>query len=383
MPGYELIGKEEKNQVLEIFEKSNTLFRHGFDDRRNNVFKVRDFENEFSKKFGCSDALAVTSGTAALKVALEALSLKEGDEIITQAFTFVATVEAIVEANASPVICEIDRSLNIDPTKLENLITNKTRAIIVVHMLGVPCDMESINKIANKHNLKIIEDTAWGCGAKYKDKYLGTIGDIGTFSFDSAKIITTGEGGMIVSKDENLLAKCKAYHDHGHENNPNLPRWKDSRSSSGFNFRMNELQGAVGLAQLEKLEFIIQKQIEVAKRLKSIIDKYNFETREVPDHSEPTYDAFVFFAKNSTSAEKIRSKLIEKGLGTKILPEAITWHFAGDWDHIHELVKNYPKLNNQFTYSRSLLEKSVAIPINIYLQKDFYKILEETLNETL
>ena len=113
MPGYELIGKEEKNQVLEIFEKSNTLFRHGFDDRRNNVFKVRDFENEFSKKFGCSDSLAVTSGTAALKVALEALSLKEGDEIITQAFTFVATVEAIVEANASPVICEIDRSLNL------------------------------------------------------------------------------------------------------------------------------------------------------------------------------------------------------------------------------------------------------------------------------
>ena len=117
MPGYELIGKEEKNQVLEIFEKSNTLFRHGFDDRRNNVFKVRDFENEFSKKFGCSDSLAVTSGTAALKVALEALSLKEGDEIITQAFTFVATVEAIVEANASPVICEIDRSLNIDHIK--------------------------------------------------------------------------------------------------------------------------------------------------------------------------------------------------------------------------------------------------------------------------
>ena len=195
-------------------------------------------------------SLAVTSGTSALRVALASLGISKGDEVITQSFTFVATVEAIIESRAQPVIAEIDKTLNMNPADLEKK-SQKTKAIIIVHMLGVPAKLKEIKDIADKNNIPLIEDTAWGCGGFYNDIPLGTYGDIGTFSFDFAKTITTGEGGMVVFKDKELYNKAAAWHDHGHENNPNLPRWEDSRSSSGFNFRMTEMQGAIGIAQLK------------------------------------------------------------------------------------------------------------------------------------
>ena len=188
------------------------------------------------------------------------LSIGEGDEVITQSFTFVATVEAIIESRAKPICANIDKTLNLDPIDLENHITPKTKAVIAVHMLGVPSRLEEIKKICNKHNLFLIEDTAWGCGGSLNNKPLGTWGDIGTFSFDFAKTITTGEGGMLLIKDKTIYEKAAAWHDHGHENNPSVPRWEDTRSSSGFNFRMMELQGAVGIAQLRKLSNIVERQ---------------------------------------------------------------------------------------------------------------------------
>ena len=154
MPGFELIGKEEHNELNHLMTSSSILFRHGFDGLRNGVYKVRDFEKAFAEKMGSNNALAVTSGTAALLVALKAFGIGRGDEVITQAFTFVATVEAIVESGASPVIAEIDHSLNIAPGLIEKLITPATKAIIVVHMLGIPVDMEKVNDIAKKAMLE-------------------------------------------------------------------------------------------------------------------------------------------------------------------------------------------------------------------------------------
>ena len=252
MPGHELIGEEEKKEVLSVFDHGAVFFRHGFDDRRQGSYKVRQFEDDFASFHKVESALAVSSGTAALRVALAALGIGKGDEVITQAFTFVASVEAIVESGATPICAEINESLTLDVASFEASITKNTRAVIIVHMLGVPCQIDLIQEICRKHSIYLIEDTAWGCGGKYKGKFLGTWGDFGTYSFDFAKNITTGEGGMVVSPDINLLNKARAWHDHGHENNPELPRWEDSRSSSGFNFRMTELQAAVGIAQLRK-----------------------------------------------------------------------------------------------------------------------------------
>lgn len=377
MPGFELIGKEEKRELDNLMDKSGILFRHGFDNLRNGVYKTREFEKNFSNQMNVQDALAVTSGTAALLVALKAFGIGQGDEVITQSFTFVATVEAIVESGAKPIICDIDSTLNLDPEALEAKISNKTKAIIVVHMLGTPCNLNPIIKIAEKNKIKIIEDTAWGCGGKLNGKYLGTIGDAGTYSFDFAKTITTGEGGMTVFKNKSYLDKAKAYHDHGHENNPLLPRWEDSRSSSGFNYRMSELQGAIGIAQLKKLSSIVEAQRANAKKIKEIIVSKGYELRKSPDGSFETSDAVVFFADSNSKAKKLRDSLLSVGISTKILPEAISWHFAGMWNHIKELEIDDKK---EFCKkSLAILNRAVAIPVFVKMDKDFFKKLEEKL----
>ena len=361
MPGFEFIDKEEFLEVKEVFDKSNILFRHSFDNLRNNIYKVRDFEEKFRLKVQSKYSLAVSSGTAALRVALASLNLKDGDEVITQSFTFVATVEAIIESRCKPIIADIDYTLNMSSESLIKKITKKTKAIIVVHMLGVPTNMNKIMKIAKKYKLHVIEDTAWGCGGKLGNKYLGTIGDIGTYSFDFAKTMTTGEGGMIVYKDKKKFNKGCAWHDHGHENNPKLPRWEDSRTGSGFNFRMMELQGAVGIAQLKKLDKIIKMQRSNENRIRKQLSKLKLFFREVPKNSYQTCDALIFFVENKIIAKKCRNALVANSINTKILPEAYTWHFAGTWSHMKELKLN--KKNNNFPISQKILERAVSIPI--------------------
>ncbi len=384
MPGFELIGTEEFEQVKEVFDKSNILFRHSFDNLRNGVYKVREFEKAFASHLGVADALAVTSGTAALRVALAALGIGKDDEVITQAFTFVATVEAIIESGAQPVIAEINDTLNMDAKDLEKKITDRTKAVIVVHMLGIPAQMEAILPIAKKHNLFVIEDTAWGCGGKLNGRYLGTIADVGTFSFDFAKTMTTGEGGMVVCSDPAVMAKAKAYHDHGHENNPALPRWEDSRSGSGFNFRMMELQGAVGLAQLKKLNAVIERQRANKELIRNAIkDLDGITFRAQPVNTEETADALVFYVKTPEIAKACRNALVNNGLGTKILPEAITWHFAGTWNHMLELVSRYPDLAKAFPRSLEILSRSVAIPITVKMAEDTPKRVREALKNAL
>lgn len=385
MPGFEWIDSNEKDNVLHLFDNGGVLFRHGFDSIRNGVFMVQDFEEQFRTAMGSNNALAVSSGTAALKVALEALDVGPGDEVITQSFTFVATVEAIVECGATPVITEIDSSLNMDPEDLERKITSKTKVIIPVHMLGTPAPMVEIMRIARENDLKVLEDTAWGCGAKLQDSFLGTIGDIGAFSFDYAKTLTTGEGGMVLTSNLELFEKAKAYHDHGHENNPNLPRWEDSRSGSGFNYRMSELQAAVGQAQLEKLESIVKHQRKIGKEFLENLESPKIEFRSEPDGSQSSFDAFVFFVESSETAKLIRSNLLANGFGTKILPEAVTWHFAATWDHIPSVREQLDATNDSLEKSKYYLSKAVALPISKYTDsasiKEQSRIILESCKE--
>ena len=372
MPGYEVINNDEFKEISLIFKKSKTLFRMGFENQRKNIFKVKELESNFAKKFHAKYSLAVSSGTAALRIALSTINLKPGDEVITQSFTFVATVEAIVESRAIPVCTEIDETLNMDPNDLLKKITKKTKAVIVVHMLGVPVQVDAIKKICKKYKLILIEDTAWGCGGKYKNKYLGTWGDIGAFSFDFAKTITTGEGGMLLFKNKKQFLAAKAWHDHGHENNPKVPRWEDTRKSSGFNFRMTEMQGAVGVAQLKKLDYIIKKQRLNHDKIWNKIKHLPFIKKRVyPRNSEITADALIIISKSKKIAKKIRLELNKRGLFTKILPEASTWHFAAFWKHIITIkkIKN-KKLTDSFPKSKKILEKCVSIPIVVKMKKE-------------
>ena len=377
MPGYEAIGKEESNEVAEVFKNGGVLFRHGFDSIRCDTYKVRSFENQFKEYFGSPYSLAVSSGTAALRVALAALNIGEGDEVITQSFTFVATVEAIIESRAKPICVNIDKTLNLDPLDLENHITPKTKAVIAVHMLGVPSRLDEIKKICNKYNLFLIEDTAWGCGGSLNNKPLGTLGDIGTFSFDFAKTITTGEGGMLLIKDKTIYEKAAAWHDHGHENNPSVPRWEDTRSSSGFNFRMMELQGAVGIAQLRKLPKIVELQRKNLKTIWEMIEDLPYvELREYPQGSYETADALIFLLPNSNLAKICREELLKVSISTKILPEAYTWHFAGEWNHMKELNES-KKVD--YSSSEMILRRAVSIPIGLSLASQTPKLIRDAI----
>ena len=379
MPGFEVINSEEEKSVRKIFKNGNgVLFRHGFENLRKNSYQVEDFEKNFAKKFKTKFSLAVTSGTAALRVALASCGIKSKDEIITQSFTFVATVEAIVESGAKPICTEIDHTLNMCPKDLIKKITKKTKAVIVVHMLGVPANLHEIKKICKKNKLILIEDTAWGIGGRYKNKFLGTIGDIGTFSFDFAKTLTTGEGGMIVFKNKSFYLKAKAWHDHGHENNPKVPRWEDTRTTSGFNFRMCELQGAVGLAQLKKFQTTFNQHkknknliLNKIKNLKGI------QLRQIPIYSSEAAESLILIMNSQKDALKFRELFLEEGYSTKILPEATSWHFAGKWKHIKELKVN----NKMFLKSKNILSKCISIPIFFNMEKNFPNIVYKVLKK--
>lgn len=385
MPGFEVIGAEEQTEVNDVFARGGVLFRHGFDALRGSCYKVREFEAAFAAAMGSPCALAVTSGTAALRVALAALEIGPGDEVITQSFTFVATVEAIIEAGATPVCAEVDDTLNLDPHDLERRITSRTRAVIAVHMLGTPARLPAIQAICKKHNLVLIEDTAWGCGGSLADKPLGTWGDVGTFSFDFAKTMTTGEGGMILFNDKRVHERAAAWHDHGHENNPKVPRWEDTRSGSGFNFRMMELQGAVGLAQLRKLPGVVAAQRKNRDSIWAAIqDLPGVIPRSLPDGAHDTADALVFFVADRATALRCRAALLARSVSTKILPEATTWHFAGTWSHMPELVASHGgDLAGAFPRSRQLLEKAVSLPVMVNMSDALPQIIRSALSEAL
>ena len=164
MPGFELVGKEERKAVNNLFDDGGVLFAHGFDNMRSGRYHVREFEKQFAKYLGVKYAQAVSSGTAALKVALVALGVKRGDEVITQSFTFVAVAEAIVDVGAKPVFVNIDETLNMDPNELEAAITDRTAAIIPVHMLGVSVEQDKIHKIAKKYKLPVLDDACESLG---------------------------------------------------------------------------------------------------------------------------------------------------------------------------------------------------------------------------
>jgi 8-amino-3,8-dideoxy-alpha-D-manno-octulosonate transaminase len=336
MPGFEVFGEEEKREVLDVFD-TGVLFRYEFGAQRGDVWKVKQFEEAFARYTGAKYGQAVTSGTAALKVALAALGIGAGDEVITQGFTFVATWEAIFDVGAIPVFTEVDATLNMDPADLEKKITDRTAAIIPVHMLGAPARIEEIKAIADRHGIPVIEDTAQAAGGRLNGKHLGTFGACGTFSFDSVKTMTTGEGGMVVTDDEELWRAMSEYHDHGHDHvvNPG-GRGGEGRRFIGFNYRMMEIQGAIGLAQLAKLDTMIVEQKKNKALLKKAAGKIPGVTfRDILDEEGDSATFLAFMLPDKQRAAQVNQVLREHGAGAINFGEN-TWHFYPQWEHLLE-----------------------------------------------
>ena len=332
MAGAELIGKEEIKEVMDVME-TGILMRYNFDEQRQGVFKVRQFEQEFAAYCGASHALGVTSGSTALKVALAAMDICPGDEIIVPAFTFLATYEAVLEMGAIPVMADIDETLNIDPASIEKKITPYTRAIIPVHMCGSAAHIDRIMELAGVYHLMVLEDNAQSVGGTFQGKKLGTFGDMGTFSFDYYKTITTGEGGMVVTNNTNLADRAEWYHDHGHDHNPNVGRAMEGRTIMGFNFRMNELQGALGLAQLRKLDYIIAEQRKNKQTIKEMLQIVpGIKFRELPDPDGDTATFLAFNLPDEGRAMAFQKALSAGGCDTVCFKNN-KWHYVPNWEH--------------------------------------------------
>jgi len=367
MPGFEVIGEEERRAINELFDlNGGVLFAHGFDAARKGIYRVREFETAFAARMGTSRAQAVSSGTAAVKVALQALGIGRGDEVITQSFTFVATVEAIVETGATPVVVDIDDTLNMDPRAFEAAITPRTRAVVPVHMMGEAAALDEIMAIAARHGLLVMEDAAQALGASYKGRMAGTLGHAGAYSTDAGKTLNTGEGGLVVTGDETVYQRARALHDHGHEYSTTIGRGREGALCVGFNHRMTELQGAVGLAQLGKLDMIVSRQRENKAALMARLAALPVRFRRSPDPAGDLADTIVFLLPTSADAEAFVAAMGKAGLGTKNLPDAIGWHFAKHWGHIWDYTGHYRGVHQtQWRVSAELLERAVAIPVMV------------------
>ncbi len=229
---------------------------------------VRQFEEMFSDLVGLPNALAVSNGTVALHLALEALGIGKGDEVIVPDLTFAATINAVIYTGATPVLADVDKDTwGLSADTIRTKITSKTKAIIPVHLYGHPCEIYGIQKLAEDNNLLIIEDCAEAIGSRYYDKHVGFHADAATFSFFGNKTITTGEGGMVLFKDNEIAQKAMVMRDHGMSKEKQY--WHDIL---GYNYRMTNVQAAIGVAQMERLPEILQKKRELADQYKAFLD---------------------------------------------------------------------------------------------------------------
>ena len=241
---------------------------------------IKQFEEEFSKYCGAKYGITTTSGTTALHLALVCLGIGKDDEVIIPAFTMIATANAVVYTGAKPVLVDSEPyTWNIDVNKIEEKVTEKTKAIMVVHTYGHPVDMDPVLELAEDHGLYVVEDAAEAHGAEYKDKRVGALGDFGCFSFYANKIITTGEGGMIVTNNEELAEKARMLRDQAFEKERRF--W---HKYIGFNYRMTNLQAAIGLAQMEKIDQFVETRRRNAHLYNSLLK--NVEGIALPSEAD-------------------------------------------------------------------------------------------------
>jgi len=359
-PGAYWFGKEEADAVNRVMQ-SGHLFRYGSETDPKFLHTVASLENEFAKYCGAKFALATSSGTASLVASLAALGLQPGDEIIVPAYTFVASYMSCIFLGIIPVLSEIDESLTLDPDDIERHITSHTRAIMPVHMLGNPCDMDRIMAVAKKHKLLVLEDCCQAAGASYKMKKVGTIGDMGAFSLNVFKTINSGDGGLVVTNDQNLYETAFAMHDQGHKPS-RLGVEVGSRNLLGLNFRMNELTAAVGLVQLGKLDMIVTTLREKRKKFKNLIaDAKGFKLRTLndPDGDCATICTVIF--DNRGQALKV-----SKILGSKTLDES-GWHVYANMEHVLEYLKKIGRPHKKGAYPKTdnILSRAMNISIGV------------------
>lgn len=295
-----IITECEKHKVLEVLNSG--ILASGN--------RVRELEAQFSKYVGCRYGIATSSGTTALCTALKSLGIKNGDLVLTTPFSFISTANSILYCNAKPVFADIDeKTFNIDPEQIEKVVeeNDKIKALLIVHLYGLACDMKKIMKIVRDYQLKLIEDCAQAHGAEYKGKRVGSFGNVSCFSFYPTKNITTGEGGMILTDDEEIYERCKGFINHG-------MRERYFHESLGYNYRLTDLQAAMGICQLKNLEKFNGERIQNARHLSENFRDMNWlETPYIPKDCKHVFNQYT--VKIKEDRDSFINYLSDNGIG--------------------------------------------------------------------
>jgi 8-amino-3,8-dideoxy-alpha-D-manno-octulosonate transaminase len=374
MPGFEFFDEAERNEVNKVLE-TGILARYGFEGARNSVWKAKELEQELCKTTGAGYTQLVSSGTAALTTALMALGIGAGHEVIMPTFGFVACFEAIVAVGAVPVLVDIDESLTLNPSEVEEAITRKTIAILADHPCGLMAKMDELKAIADKNGLLLVEDASQSFGGKYKGRSLGTIGTAGVFSFDFLDTITCGEGGAVVTNDPNIYKLCDEYSDHGHDH-LGVTRHADDHRYMGANYRISELHAAVGLAQIRKLDQILAVQRRNHDLLLSELK--NLSTTEfvdVPDPEGNTCSYLSFFLPSGELARQTVAALQGEGLPCAYWYDS-KWHYIRKWGHLkngswmNRLYNDQKKeilhySNQAFQVSDAIISRCISVAVSL------------------
>jgi len=391
MPGFELFGDAERQSVNDVLD-NGVLMRYGFDGMRNGHWKAKELEAALQKTFKSDYVQLVSSGTAAVSVALASAGVGAGDEVIMPTFTFVASFEAIMMLGAIPILVDIDDTLTLDPKAVEAAITDKTKAVMVVQMCGSMGNMDALRAICNTHNLIFVEDACQAIGGTYKGKPLGSIADIGCFSFDFVKTITCGEGGAVVTNNKDYYRNADHYSDHGHDH-VGQDRGAETHPFLGYNFRISELHAAVGLAQVKRLpEFLaIQKRnFTIIRKALSSIDGVTF--RAVPEGGEESCAFLNFFLPDLETARKVSQTFKDNGVDGCFHYYDNNWHYIRKWEHLQNLKSLYPisedvknglsyLKDKKFTQSDHYIARNLSCLIKLSWAEDEVKQRAATMAE--
>ena len=328
--------------------------------------KLPEFEKNFADFIGTKYAAAVSNGTAGLHLCIKACGIKDNDEVITTPFSFISSANCILFERANPVFVDIDpETYNIDPSKIEKKITKKTKAILLVHIFGQSCDMESIMRIARKHKLIVIEDACESLGARYKGKIVGSFGKMAVFAFYPNKQMTTGEGGIIVTNDKKTYQLCKSLRNQGRSDNM---QWL-LHERLGYNYRLDEISCTLGIVQLKKIKSLIRERQEIC-------NEYNKQLKNVPEVQIPltaknnihTWFVYTIRLKKNINRNKVIKEMAKKGIACKAYFD-IPIHLQPFYK------KQYEYKKGDFPVCEDVCNSVITLPLYIGLtKKDIIRI---------
>ena len=336
MPGTELFGAEERKEINDVMQ-TGILFRYGHDAQRNDHWKAKDFEAEVRKITGAKYAHAMSSGSTAIATALAASGIGAGDEVIVPPFTFIASVEAVLFVGAIPVFAEIDETLCLSAQGIENAVTPKTKGVCLVHMCGGNAEMDSIMAVIRKHNLILVEDAGQAFASSYKGTYTGLFGKAGSYSFDFFKIATAGEGGVLVTNDEETYKKADVYSDHGHSH-IGAKRGMEEHPYLGFNYRISELHAAVGVAQTRRVPGIKERNRFNKKLMQSLLSTNpNISFAKVGDPEGDSATFLNILLPDPAAAQRTVDEFNAAGVAGFDYWFLNMYHFINQWSHLKNL----------------------------------------------